>query len=249
MKSKTKCLAYLKYQRTVPEMILNGTKLPWVKSGLHLGNTIENRIDGMKQDTRIKRAMYIQRNVELEQEFHFAHPSTKFHLNSVYNSHFSGSSLWNLFSHETEMLENSWNKSFKIMFNLPLETHRYFIEPISGKPHAKTTMMKNFLRFCELVMRSGKSALKRVFLQVKRNVKTITGNNLKKIMKLQSKENIDELDSNCVKGIFKYRQAPNEEMWRFSILEELLETREGRFEIEGFENNEIEEMLEFVCVS
>ena len=68
-------------------------------------------------------------------------------------------------------------------------------------------------------------------------------------MKLQSKENIDELDSNCVKGIFKYRPAPNEDLWRFSILEELLETREGRFEIEGFENNEIEEMLKFVCVS
>ena len=30
VKSKTKCLAYLKSQRSVPEMILNGTKLPWV---------------------------------------------------------------------------------------------------------------------------------------------------------------------------------------------------------------------------
>ena len=65
-------------------------------------------------------------------------------------------------------------------------------------------------------MRSEKSALKRVFLQIKWNVQTITGNNLKKIMKLQSKENIDELDSNCVKGIFKYRPAPNEDLWRFS---------------------------------
>ena len=98
-------------------------------------------------------------------------------------------------------------------------------------------------------MRSGKSALKRVFLQVKHNVQTITGNNLKQIMKLQNKENIDELDSHGVRGIFKYKPAPVEDMWRFSILEELLETREGRFEIEGFENNEIEEMLEFVCVS
>ena len=248
-KSKTKCLAYLKSPRTVPEMLLNGTKLPWVKSGLHLGNTIENRIDGMKQDTRIKRAMYIQRNVEIEQEFYFAHPSTKFHLNSVYNSHFSGSSLWNLFSRETEMLENSWNKSFKIMYNLPIETHRYFIEPISGKPHAKTIMIKNFLRFCELVMSSEKSALKQVFLKVKYNVQSITGNNLRQIMKLQKKENVDELDSREVRGFFKYRPAPDEDKWRFSILEELLEAREGRVEIDGFETNEIEEMLEFICVS
>ena len=108
----------------------------WFKSGVHLGNTIEDQIDGMKQDTKIKRAMYIQRNNEIEQEFYFAHPSTKFHLNTVYNSHFSGSSLWNLFSHETEMMENRWNRSFNIMYKLPLATHGYFIEPISGKPHA-----------------------------------------------------------------------------------------------------------------
>ena len=96
-------------------MIRNGNDLPWVKSGFHLGCTIEDQTDGMKQGTKIKRAMYIQRNIELEQEFYFADPMTKFHINCVYNSHFSGSSLWNLFSKETKMLENCWNKSFKIM--------------------------------------------------------------------------------------------------------------------------------------
>ena len=68
-------------------------------------------------------------------------------------------------------------------------------------------------------------------------------------MKLLNKESIDELDSREVRGIFNYKPAPDEERWRFSILEELLEAREGRIEIEGFQNNEIEEMLEFVCVS
>ena len=49
VKSKTKCLSFLKTPRNIPKMILNGTDLPWVKSGLHLGNTIENKSDGMKQ--------------------------------------------------------------------------------------------------------------------------------------------------------------------------------------------------------
>ena len=50
-----------------------------------------------------------------------------FHLNMIYNSHFYGSSLWNLFGPEMEKLENSWNLSFRIMFNLPCQTHRYFV--------------------------------------------------------------------------------------------------------------------------
>ena len=121
----------------------------------------ENDINGMKQDTRVKRAGYIQKNNELNQEFRFAHPKTKFHLNSVYNSHFSGSSLWNLFGKEVKMMEDSWNLSFRIMYDLPLATHRYFVEPITGKNHAKTLMIKNFILFCELIQQLETSSKKK----------------------------------------------------------------------------------------
>ena len=248
-KSKTKCLSFLRTPRIIPNMKLNGKDLPWVQSGVHLGNTLENRINGMKKDTRIKRAQYIQKNIEIDQEFYFAHPSTKFYLNSVYNSHFSGSSLWNLFSHETEMLENSWNLSFKIMYNLPLPTHRYFVEPISEKPHAKVLMIKNFLRFCELIMSSQKVALKKVFAEVKQNVLSYTGSNLRRIMKLMKKNDISELNSNEVKSNLNYNLIPDGEKLRLSILQEVLQVRSGFSNIEGFEKQEIEEILEFVCTS
>ena len=248
-KSKTKCLAFLQKPRIIQKMKLNGDDLPWVNSGLHLGNNIENQINGMKKDARVKRADYIQKNNDLNQEFYFAHPRTKFHLNSVYNSHFSGSSLWNLFGREVEMLENSWNLSMRIMFDLPLETHRYFIEPISEKPHAKTIMMKNFLRFCELIMKSKKEALKSVFSKVRRNVQTYTGKNLRKIMKLMNKENISELKSCEVKNTFKYKHVPDDQLWRIPLLKEMIEVRAGTTQIEGFSDEEITEMMEFVCTS
>ena len=46
-------------------------------------------------------------NNELLQDFSFAHPRTKFYVNKVFNSHFSGQVLWNLFSREAEMIENT----------------------------------------------------------------------------------------------------------------------------------------------
>jgi hypothetical protein len=89
----------------------------------------------MAKDIKVKRANHIQKNNDIMQEFYFAHTSTKFHLNMVYNSHFSGSSLWDLFGREVEMLENTWNLSMRIMYDLPVETHRYFVEAVCEKPH------------------------------------------------------------------------------------------------------------------
>ena len=38
---------------------LGGVPLPWVEGGLHLGNNLSNKINGMGQDIRIKRARFI----------------------------------------------------------------------------------------------------------------------------------------------------------------------------------------------
>ena len=70
-KCKTKCLAFLKKRRDLPSLKLCGNNLPWVSNGKHLGNNIEDKIDGMKCDMKVKRANYITRNNELFQELNF----------------------------------------------------------------------------------------------------------------------------------------------------------------------------------
>ena len=51
-----------------------------------------------------ERAQYIQKNNELMQEFSYANITTETKINSIYNGHFTGSVLWDLFGHEAEML-------------------------------------------------------------------------------------------------------------------------------------------------
>ena len=92
-KSKTKCIAYLKSERELRKLKLCENDLPWVDSCKHLGNKIQNKMDGMKQDLLEKRARFISRNMELIQEFSFAHPETKCQVNQIYNFHFTGSPL------------------------------------------------------------------------------------------------------------------------------------------------------------
>ena len=107
-KSKTKCLAFCKKpEMNLEKLSLGNKKLPWITSAKHLGNILENIQNGLKKDTLVKRARYIDQNNELQQEFHHFHPETQFKINRIFNSHFTGSSLWDLFSRESRMVENS----------------------------------------------------------------------------------------------------------------------------------------------
>ena len=81
-KSKTKCMAFLRKDRILRNIKLNDKILPWVSKAKHLGSTIKNNINcDMFQDLLEKRAAYISRNSELNQEFSYAHPFTKIWLN------------------------------------------------------------------------------------------------------------------------------------------------------------------------
>ena len=159
-KCKTKCLKFLKNERFVKPLDLCGNPLPWVDGAKHLGSFIENKIDGLKKDIRMKRAEYINKNNEIIQEFSHFHPKSIFKLNSIYNTHFSGSCLWDLFSRESEMVEKTWNTSIRIMFDLPIQTHTFFIEPVSESPHIKSILIKRFLNFVNAVRFSTKSILR-----------------------------------------------------------------------------------------
>ena len=70
-KCKTKCMAILKKGRNLKPLILGGHCLPMVNSVRHLGNKIENKLDGMRQDMREKRG----------------HDSSKRPMNYARNSH------------------------------------------------------------------------------------------------------------------------------------------------------------------
>ena len=110
-KSKTKGIIFEKVKAKRNEdpakLVLCNNPLPWENGAKYLGNRITNEINGLKDDTIIKRARYIERNCELMQEFWFAHPQLKCKLNKIYNSSFPGSVLWDLSSESVNSFINS----------------------------------------------------------------------------------------------------------------------------------------------
>ena len=61
----------------------------------------------MGQDLLEKHAQYIAKNNELTQEFHYANPSTKVLANNIFNTHFYGTPLWDLFSPTFQKLKKT----------------------------------------------------------------------------------------------------------------------------------------------
>ena len=80
----------------------------------------------------------------------------------------------------------------------------------------------------------------------KRDLRTVYGNNLRKIADLCGK-NIDELSSQEVKNKVRYRNLPQDEEWRIPILKEMLFARENNIEIEGLTKRDINHIINYVC--
>ena len=116
-------MAFTKKEKDLKSMVLCGNSLPWVKSTRHLGNKIEDKIDGTRQDMREKRSQFIQKNNEICQEFSFADSTTKIRLNNIFNTHFTGSPIWDLFCGEADAIEKTWNVAMRKTMKLNRCSH------------------------------------------------------------------------------------------------------------------------------
>ena len=243
VKCKTKLMAFLKKPRELPSLVLCGTLLPWVDKIKHLGNTITNCNDRNQLDTKIKTARYIDKNNSLMQEFYFAKPETKVEVNKIYNSHFTGSQLWDLGSREVGKLESTYNRSVKIMLDLPWATHRYLIEPLTGTPHVSRQLVRRYLSFVNKMEASQKSPLRALLDIAKNDVRSITGSNLRRIMLLSGRNSIDDIKNVDV----PYHVVPDDDVWRVGFVKELIEIKFGSIVVPGMLQTELEDIMSYLC--
>ena len=100
-------------------------------------------------EMKIKRANYIEKSNTINPEFSYTHLRTKNEVNLICNNHFTGGQLWDLFSRDADMVYNTRNKSVLLKFDVPLQTHRYFLEHLAKTRQLKLgqfTMMSQQIR-------------------------------------------------------------------------------------------------------
>ena len=227
-------------------MYLSGNPLPWTNKFKHLGINIGNKIDGCVLDMSVKNAQYCSKNIELNQEFSFAHPFTKVKVNKIYNSHYYGSPLWNLFSAASVQIESSYNRSVKVMLDLPYGTHRSLILQLTIEVHVKILLIRRFLTFMEKIKKSGKAPLVMLMTAAMADCRSTTGSNFRNIMLLVGKTSVYDVKLEDIDKI-SYFKMEEEDLWKVSTVKEIIEAKAGILEVPGFDLEELEEILNYIC--
>ena len=253
-KSKTKGMIFSKKPLNfVPAPItLSGHALPWVQEAKYLGGKLTNILDGFQQDVREKRAGYIERNCELIQEFPGAHPEIKCRLNRIYNSSFPGSILWDLTAPHTTQIINSWSVSVRHMWDLPMNTHRKYMESLGGT-HAKIMLMSRYVNFIQSMQKSSRKAVLYLFQRCKDNLMTVTGRNLRFI-----KDEVPNCDPMTIKAsdlkkTAKFCELERDDAWRVEFAKEIVNVKQHALELspvdEEFTPEELNELIDYILTS
>ena len=169
-------------------------------------------------------------------------------MNLIYNFDFTGSPVWNLFSPEAIMLENSWNTSVRIMHDLPLQTHRVFIEPVSKSRHLKFVLLERFLSFLDQIEKSKKLVPKHLLNFIKHDVRSTTGSNLRNLLLLTDKNTIDDLCKDDIRKL-KYNEIDGKDVWKVNMIHEITDIKFNKLEVENFTQDELDEILSHLCTS
>ena len=145
-------------------------------------------------------------------------------------------------------MENTWNVSMRLMLDIPRESHRYLIEPLSKEKHIKPILIKRFLSFLEQIKRSNKSATKLLLLSIRQDVRSTTGSNLRNILLKTDKTSISDLVPNDAFKI-EYQPINDEDKWRLPFIEDIIETKNDQTMVENIDENDLEDMLDVLCTS
>ena len=249
-KSKTKCVIFSKRARdrvNVAPIKLNGDDLPWVDEVKHLGNLLECN-NSMRRDIAVKRGRFIGKLNSLSQEFHFVSPAIFTKLLNIYAVSFYGSGLWDLFSSDCERLYRAWNVAIRQAWRIPNTTHRYLIESISESLQPKVMLASRYITFVKSLLTSPKYPVRVLAQLCSTDYRTLVGRSLSRISRECNQDIFDpcKLASSEVKRKMRYFPVPPGQSWRVPILCELLK---NEFEIPGFEKEELNEMLTYICTS
>ena len=133
----------------------------------------------------------------------------------------------------------------RIMLCIPRNSHRYFIEPLSDTKHITFSLFKRYIKFVDIIESSSKLVLKRMLRIVRRDYRSNTGKNLRKLMRIAGKTSIDDLKKGDFNDLI-YNEIPEGEEWKIRLAEELIEMKNGIMDVKILTSDEINEILTYI---
>ena len=202
----------------------------------------------MAVDMSIKRTRFIGKVHSLNQEFYFSSATVRSKLYDLYCCSYYGSNLYDLFNRNCEKIYKSFNVAIRICFNVPRETHKYFIQQLIEYPHPKIMLASRFVKFSENIRSCDKESVRVLSNLCLGDTKTVFRRNLSNIAR-ECHTNIENLSVYTVKSAMKYAPVPDNEFWRIPLLHNLLAVRGHDWTVDNFDNGELNQMIYNVCTT
>ena len=126
---------------------------------------------------------------------------------------------------------------------MPIETHKYIIERISGCNHAKHKLFSRYIKFTYSLGKSNKVVLRHLFGLIHRDVRSVTGANLRYISGETNRAIIEGNTKRVDLSDYKVYKMPAGEEWRIPLLLSLMQLRDENW-IVTFDEEDTESNLE-----
>ena len=107
--------------------------------------------------------------------------------------------------------------------------------------------IKRFLNFVKSIKSTSKFILRNLFNLISKDVRSITGSNLRKILLLVFKSDVNELTP-ADSLLIQYRKENDMNTWKIKMVKEIIELRNDTLHVENLNENELEEILHYLCV-
>ena len=110
-------------------------------------------------------------------------------------------------------------------------------------------MARRFLNFVSMIRSSKKVALRSLLKVIESDVRSVTGHKLRNIM-LKSTSPVNHVQNLKPDDVtYKYREIPVDEQFRVDLIKEIIEVKHKKLEVPGFSMEELDEIMQHICVS
>ena len=234
---------------------LNGDLLPWVDKAKHLGNHLSSSLSfssfspETKTDLLSKRAILFDKIHQIQQQFGYYDPHLIIKLLSIYATAMYGSTLWELNSEEHFKLNRAWNIAVKMIWDLPYATRTCFLESLSPVPHLESVLLGRYIGFLQNLSQSEHPILTVIFNSTWCDLSSLTGQNVKFLLgKFQKKDLAALIAEKLNLKKLRIHSLKEEDAWKINLIEEISLIKKEHLET-SFDEEDLEEILEFICIA
>ena len=225
-KSKTKCMFFCGRTGDVryPEPVkLEGKDLPWVEHAEHLGHTLHQSVT-MEMDCNRARAKFIDKTVDVREQFAFAHPRQQLKMVQLLCCDGYGSMLWDMQSTRSEQFFKSWNTTVKLVWGVPRSTFTYLVEGYfaSEETSLRNQILSRYPGFYRGLLSSPSKEVRILARMVKDDPRSTTCRNLRYLREMTMVQQVESYSSWKVKDALGREKVPEHEKWRLGLLTSLL---------------------------